>query len=43
MADVTPRTINRRPFAFWAACATLLIVLSTMTAMVIATYLAERI
>jgi hypothetical protein len=40
---VTPHTITRRPFAFWAALAVLLIFASSASALFLATYLAELI
>ena len=43
MADVTPHTINRQPFAYWAALGTLLIFLSMVPALFLATFLADNL
>lgn len=43
VTDVTPPTITRRPFAYWAALAVMLIFASSATALFLATYLAELI
>jgi hypothetical protein len=42
-APDSPRTIPRRPFAYWAALAVLLIFASTTVALYLATYLADLI
>jgi hypothetical protein len=42
-APDSPRTISRRPFAYWAALAVLLIFASTTVALYLATYLADLI
>jgi len=43
MADVTPHTITRRPFAFWAAAAVLSIFASSVSALFLATFLADHL
>lgn len=42
-APHSPRTITRRPLAYWAALAVMLIFASTTVALYLATYLADLI
>lgn len=43
MADVPPHTITRRPLAYWAAVAVFAIFASSVSALFLATFLADHL